>query len=157
MRYFMLDRVLDFEKSTRASAVKNITLSEDVLSDHFPDLPIYPGAFIIESAAQLAGFLLEMSLNSKENVKRALMVQVDQAKFYKPAEPGDQLLLEAQIDNLADDAARVSVKVSCTGEKVARVQITMVMKEISWQKIHEQRRRLYKIWTKNLKDSPEIL
>lgn len=157
MRYFMIDRILEFNKSQNAVAVKNISLSDDVLSDHFPELPIYPGAFIIESAAQLGGFLVEMSLNTSSRVRRAMMVQVDQAKFYQPAEPGDQLLLSAEIDSVLDDAARVMVKVSCVDNKVARVLITFVLKEVPWEKIHEQRRSLYRIWTKNIKELPEIL
>lgn len=158
MRYFMLDRILSFNKSQDATAIKNITLSEDVLSDHFPELPIYPGAFIIESAAQLGGFLVEMSVNTPASIRRAMMVQVDQAKFYQPTEPGDQLLLNAKIDNLLDDAAaRVMVNVSCSEKKVARALITFVLKDVSWEKIHEQRRSLYRIWTKTIKGFPEIL
>ena len=157
MRYFMLDRILSFNKSQSATAIKNITLSDDVLSDHFPELPIYPGAFIIESAAQLGGFLVEMSINTPSNIRRAMMVQVDQAKFHQPTEPGDQLLLNAEIDTLMDDAARVMVKVTCSGNKVARVLITFVLKDVPWEKIHEQRRSLYRIWTKSIKECPEIL
>ena len=157
MRYFMLDRILSFDKLQSASAIKNITLSDDVLSDHFPELPIYPGAFIIESAAQLGGFLVEMSINTPSSIRRAMMVQVDQAKFHHPTEPGDQLLLNAEIDSLMADAARVMVKVSCSGNKVARVLITFVLKDVPWEKIHEQRRGLYRIWTKSIKECPEIL
>lgn len=157
MRYFFIDRIFKYEKGKGATGVKNITLSEEVFSDHFPDLPIYPGAYIIESAAQLGGFLLEMSLNKSDEIRRAVMVQVDQAKFYKPAEPGDQLLLEAEIENIMDDAAKVVVHVSSSGEKTARVFITFMLQKINNDKIHEQRRNLYRIWTKNLENFPEIL
>ena len=157
MRYFLLDRITSFNKSKSATAIKNITLSDDVLSDHFPDMPIYPGAFMIESAAQLGGFLVEMSLNTPADIRRAMMVQVDQTKFYKPSKPGDQLLLAAQVDNLMDDAGRVTVKITCCEIKIARVQITFVLKKIKWDKIHEQRRSLYRIWTTDIQDFPEIL
>lgn len=157
MRYLMIDRILGFQKNCSATAVKNITLSDDVFTDHFPELPIYPGAFLIESAAQLGGFLVEMSLNTSPQVRRAMLVQVNQAKFHRPAEPGDQLLLGAELDNVGDDAAQVKVTIACAGEKIARVHLTFVLKEVPHEMIHEQRRSLYRIWTKNLAGIPEIL
>lgn len=157
MRYLMLDRILGFQKHQSATAIKNITLSDDIFTDHFPELPIYPGAFLIEAAAQLGGFLVEMSLNTSSQVRRALLVQVNQAKFHRPAEPGDQLLLEAEMDNAGDDAARIKATITCAGEKVARIHLTFVLKEVPHPMIHEQRRSLYRIWTKNLAGIPEIL
>ena len=157
MRYFMLDKILEYNEGKNAKAVKNITLSDDVMADHFPDLPIYPGAFVVESAAQLGGFLLEMSFNTPQSIRRAMMAQIDQAKFYRPAEPGDQLLLDTQLDSFIDDAAKVKVHVSSEGKKVARALLTFVLKEVEWEKIHEQRRSLYSIWTRHIEGFPEIL
>ncbi len=157
MRYFAIDRILKYTEGQSATGVKNITLSDDIFTDHFPDLPIYPGAYIIESAAQLGGFLIEMTLNTPHDIRRAMMVQVDQAKFYNPAEPGDQLVLEAEIENIMEDAAKISAHVSCSGKKVARVFITFVMQKIDKEKIHEQRRSLYTLWAKHLENFPEIL
>ena len=88
MRYFMIDRILEHNKSQdSAIAVKNITLSDDVLSDHFPELPIYPGAFIIESAAQLGGFLVEMSFNTPSKVRRAPLSAPTYSKTKRPIPP----------------------------------------------------------------------
>src|SRR6185295_4742030 len=89
MRYILLDRVTELEPGRRARGKKAITLTDDVLHDHFPDFPIYPGALLVEAAAQLAGFLLEKSRNQPgEPEARALLVQIDRTKFYRPARPG---------------------------------------------------------------------
>ncbi|MBU0728934.1 MAG: beta-hydroxyacyl-ACP dehydratase [Proteobacteria bacterium] len=157
MRYFFIDRILEYKQGESAKAVKNITLSEDIFDDHFPDLPIYPGAYLIESAAQLGGFLVEMTVNKPEVISRAMMGQVDQAKFYRAAEPGDQLLLEACLENIMEDAAKICVHISCSGTKVARVFLTFILKRIDNLRIHEQRRSLYTLWTKHIEDFPEIL
>jgi len=117
MRYFMIDRITDFCRGKSASAIKNVTLSEDILHDHFPDYPIFPGAFVIEAMAQLGGFLLEMSLNRPDCIRRAMLMQIDRVKFHKPAEPGDQLLLRADMAEQMDDAAKVSVSVKLKDEK----------------------------------------
>lgn len=157
MRYFFIDRVLEYKEGKRAVAVKNITLSDDIFADHFPDMPVFPGAYIIESAAQLGGFLVEMTVNKPDDIRRAMLAQVDQAKFFTPAEPGDQLLLEAVIENIMEDAAKISVHITCAGKKVSRVFLTFVMKKLDLEKIHEQRRSLYTLWTKRMENVPQIL
>src|SRR5438067_691906 len=92
MRYFLIDKVTELVLGTHARGVKNITLTDEVLHDHFPDHPIMPGALILEAAAQLAGFLLEVSFNQAgEPPRRALLVQIELAKFHDTAGPGDQL------------------------------------------------------------------
>jgi 3-hydroxymyristoyl/3-hydroxydecanoyl-(acyl carrier protein) dehydratase len=153
----MLDRITAFTRADSASGVKNVTLSEDVLHDHFPDHPVFPGAFIIESMAQLGGFLLEMSLNTPDCIRRALLVQIDRAKFYAPAKPGDQLILTARMAEQMEDAARIRASAEISGEKTARATLTFCLKEIDSDKINEQRRYVYALWTRDLDHIPEIL
>ncbi len=157
MRYFMIDRITGFTIGESASAIKNVTLSDDILHDHFPDYPVLPGAFVVESMAQLGGFLLEMSLNKPDCVRRALLVQIDHAKFYKPAEPGDQLALHVQMAEQMEDAAKITARADLSGEKAALAKLTFLMKEVESEKIHEQRRYFYRLWTRKLDHIPEIL
>ena len=157
MRYFMLDRITEFIKGNRASGIKNISLSEDILHDHFPTYPVFPGALVIEAMAQLGGFLFEMSINRPEKIRRALLAQIERAKFHKMAEPGDQLLLQAHMAEQMDDAAKIDIRVNLSEEKIAVAKLTFVLMEIESEKIHEQRRFFYQLWTKHLKPTPEIL
>jgi len=152
----MVDRVTEFTKGISASAIKNITLSDDILHDHFPDYPVFPGAMLIEAMAQLGGFLLEMSVNTKKYIRWALLAQIDKAKFHNPAEPGDQLRLTAELDEQMDDAAKVNVTVQCGDTKIANARLTFVLKSIESDKIHAQRRYCYRLWTKKLTLSQEI-
>ena len=157
MRYFMLDRVTEFTKGISASGIKNITLTEDILHDHFPDYPVFPGAMLIEATAQLGGFLLEMSVNTKDSIRRALLAQVDKAKFHTLAEPGDQLQLTAEMNEQIEDAAKIEVSVECDGAKIASAKLTFVLKPIDSDKIHAQRKYCYQLWTKKLKSDLEII
>jgi 3-hydroxyacyl-[acyl-carrier-protein] dehydratase len=152
----MLDRVTEFTKGISASGIKNITLTDDILHDHFPDHPVFPGAMLIEAMAQLGGFLLEMSVNTTNSVRRALLAQVDKAKFHNLAEPGDQLRLSAELDEQIDDAAKINIRVNCGETKIASAKLTFVLKPIESDKIHAQRRYCYRLWTKKLKSAVEI-
>jgi 3-hydroxyacyl-[acyl-carrier-protein] dehydratase len=152
----MLDRVTEFRKGISAAGIKNITLTDDILHDHFPDYPVFPGAMLIEAMAQLGGFLLEMSVNTKDSIRRALLAQIDKAKFHNLAEPGDQLRLSAELDEQIDDAAKVNITVQCGDSKIANAKLTFVLKPIEFEKIHAQRRDCYRLWTKKLIPSVEI-
>lgn len=158
MRYFLIDKVTELLVGERARGVKNVTLSDDILHDHFPDFPIMPGALILEAVSQLAGFLLEMTFNQPgKPIVRALLVQVQQAKFYETSGPGDQLEIVVTIDSLLDAAAQVQAKVSVGEKRVARAGLTFVMKPIDSDRIHEQRKYIYTLWTRDLKTRPLIL
>jgi 3-hydroxyacyl-[acyl-carrier-protein] dehydratase len=157
MRYFMIDRVTALAPGEHAEGVKNITYSEEVLQDHFPGFPVFPGALIIEAMAQLGGFLLEMSFNRPQLVRRALLAQVDRVKFHRVAEPGDRLSLRVELGATLDEAAKVRGHVACGQDRVAEGTLTFVMKELDIEAIHQQRRACYRTWTRNLPLQTPIL
>ena len=59
MRFFLIDKIKDWQVGKSAVAIKNIALSEDFFDDHFPRRPVMPGVLILEGLAQLSGLLLE--------------------------------------------------------------------------------------------------
>ena len=151
MRYFLLDRITDVVPGESARGIKNVTLTDEVLHDHFPDYPILPGALIVEAMAQLAGFLLEVTVNSEgEPVQRALLAQIQSAKFSKPAEPGDQIEITARAGAIMDAAGQVDVEAHVAGSRIARAQLTFMLKVVDSERVNEQRRYLYRLWTKGL-------
>ena len=156
MRYYLLDKVTALVAGERASGIKCVTLSDEILHDHFPGYPMLPGALVVESAAQLAGFLLEMSFNHPDQpVVRAMLVQIDRAKFYDPVAPGDTLMLEARVESTRESSAQVAFEGRIADRVAARGQLTFVLRVIDEPRIHEQRRQVYALWTRGL--SPPLV
>lgn len=154
MRYFLLDRVTEFVPGKLARGVKCVTLTDETLHDHFPDHPVLPGALLIEACAQLAGYLLEESHNLPGvKPRRALMAQVDKAKFYETCGPGDRIEITATLAAKQDEAAQVTMEAQVDGRRVMRGQLTFFMKTIASRRLHAQRRYLYRLWTKDPKKS----
>jgi 3-hydroxyacyl-[acyl-carrier-protein] dehydratase len=124
VRYFFIDQLLEMVPGSHASAKKNITITEDVFTDHFPSLPIYPGALLIESMAQVGGLLIEKSVRErdKRNVLPILIV-VKKAKFRNVVLPGDTLIIKVKLHNFTSDASLVNATIECDGEIKATAEL----------------------------------
>jgi len=105
MRWYWIDRFLEFESGRRAKAVKNISLAEDHLHDHFPGCPLMPNSLVIEGLAQTGG-LLVCEYNAFE--EKVVLAKISKARFYCPALPGDTLTYTTTVDYIKDDGARIS-------------------------------------------------
>jgi 3-hydroxyacyl-[acyl-carrier-protein] dehydratase len=158
VRYFLVDKVTELRVGERARGIKCVTLTDQILHDHFPDHPIFPGSLLIEALAQLSGFLIEMtraSDASKRN-ERAVLAQIDKAKFEKPAWAGDAIALEATLASELDAACATEVTASVNDTRIARARLTFMMMNVDSERVHEQRRELYRLWTRDLDPRPEI-
>jgi len=120
MRWFWVDRFLEIEKGKTAKAVKNISLSEDHLHDHFPGFPVMPPTLMIESLAQTGGILVGHAIDFKKNV---ILVKIPKMQFFSLVRPGDQLILESEILDLREEVSTVRAWGSVAGEKVIEGEI----------------------------------
>jgi len=149
VRYFLVDKITSFVPNESATGVKNVSLTDEVLHDHFPDYPILPGALIVEAMAQLAGFLLESG--RADAPERAILAQIEKAKFHAPAEPGDQILLKVTLAQRLDAAAQVEAEAHVGERCIARARLTFMLRAIDSARVTEQRAMLYRIWTRELR------
>lgn len=93
--FLLIDRVLEFERSQRLLALKNVTYNEPFFNGHFPIRPVMPGVLIVEALAQATGLLgMESNPEGVDENTIYFFVGIDKARFKRPVEPGDQLMLE---------------------------------------------------------------
>lgn len=163
MRFILVDRVLELVPGSRARAVKCVTLSEDYLADHFPGYAVMPGVLLIESLAQVGGLLAEVSakktdagaheINATDRllaVRRAILAQVDRAKFERMVVPGDRVELSVTLEQAMEGAARIAGEATVDGERAARCTLTFAMRQVPFERVHRERRALYEQWTRGL-------
>jgi 3-hydroxyacyl-[acyl-carrier-protein] dehydratase len=96
--FLLVDRVLECIPGKTIRALKNVTCNEPFFPGHFPHRPVMPGVLILEALAQTAGILAFKTAGvvPDENT-RFYFVGIDRARFRKPVEPGDQLILHAEF------------------------------------------------------------
>jgi 3-hydroxyacyl-[acyl-carrier-protein] dehydratase len=122
--FMLVDRVLEWHARQSIRALKNVTYNEPFFPGHFPSRPVMPGVIIIEALAQTAGILtfLSSDLVPDEN-SRFYFVGIDKARFRKPVEPGDQLILTATVDRCLRGIWRFSTRAQVGDSEVAHAEI----------------------------------
>jgi len=96
--FLLIDRVTEFKAGESLTGYKNVTYNEPFFLGHFPEHPVMPGVLILEAMAQATGLLAFRTV--ERGAKREslyFLVGIDKARFKKPVEPGDQLILRATL------------------------------------------------------------
>jgi len=97
----LVDRVLEIEKGKRIRAVKNVSINEPFFQGHFPHRPVMAGVLMLEALAQAAALLAFDALGTTPDDKTVYyFAGIDGARFKRPVEPGDQLILEVELDRM---------------------------------------------------------
>jgi len=120
MRWIWIDKFIEFESGKRAVALKNVTLAEEHLHDHFPNFPVMPECLCIEAMAQTAGILVGQAKNFEEKV---ILAKIKKAVFFEYVKPGDTIKIHANIDSIAPEAASTSGKITCNEKLVAEIDL----------------------------------
>ena len=130
--FLMVDRVLSLEKGQRIRALKNVTVNEQFFNGHFPHRPVMPGVLMLEALAQAAAILAFETLGQEPDENTVYyFAGVENARFKRPVEPGDQLILEATLGRNKAGIFKFQVR-ALVGEEVAvEADITCAMRTVS--------------------------
>ena len=122
--FLLVDRVVEFVKGERILAYKNVSFNEPYFTGHFPQKPIMPGVLILEALAQAAGILAFGTLDVQaEDDSVYYLVGVDGARFKRPVEPGDQLLLDVRLSRHMRNIYKFQAQARVGDEMVAEAEL----------------------------------
>ncbi len=121
--FLLVDRVLELDKGKRIKALKNVTMNEPFFTGHFPHRPVMPGVLMLEAMAQAAALLaFDMQGITPDEKTVYYFAGIDGARFKRPVEPGDQLIMEVTLERLKagvfkfKGVARVDDNMACEAE-----------------------------------------
>ena len=120
MRWIWIDKITEFESGRRAKAIKNVSLAEDHLHDHFAGNPVMPNSLIVEGLAQTGGVLVGEYGGFAAGV---VLAKLPRAEFYFPAVPGDTLHYTAEVEYIKNDGAMVNGTSYIGGRLQAEMEI----------------------------------
>ena len=104
MRWYHIDRFVEFTSGERAISIKTVSLSEDHLHEYWPGYPILPSTLIVEGLAQTGGLLVGEAVGFEQCV---ILAKISRAVFHELVRPGDQLTYTSVLESCTDDGAIV--------------------------------------------------
>jgi 3-hydroxyacyl-[acyl-carrier-protein] dehydratase len=127
----LVDRVLEIEKGKRIKALKNVSINEPYFSGHFPHRPVMPGVLMLEALAQAAALLaFDLQGVTPDDKTVYYFAGIDGARFKRPVEPGDQLILDVQLDRMRAGIFKFKAVATVDGEIATEAELMCTMRTI---------------------------
>jgi 3-hydroxyacyl-[acyl-carrier-protein] dehydratase len=129
--FLLVDRVLECQSGQSIRAIKNVTINEPFFPGHFPHRPVLPGVIMLEALAQTAGILAFVTAGVYPDETRQLyFVGIDKARFRRPVEPGDQLVLSARLERSLRGIWKFSTLAEVEGEEAVSAEMMVAPGEM---------------------------
>src|SRR3954465_12933005 len=115
MRYWLLDKIRSYKPDVELSAVKNVTMTEEYMADHFPEFPVLPGVFMLEAATQAGSWLLRLSENFAHSI--ISLKEARNIKYPDFVAPGQSLDITGWIIKKDERVATMKVEGQVDGRQ----------------------------------------
>jgi 3-hydroxyacyl-[acyl-carrier-protein] dehydratase len=128
--FLLVDRVTHLEENKSIRGIKNVTMNEPFFPGHFPGYPVMPAVLIIEALAQLASILAWKIANRTpaDSDMIIFFATIDNARFRRQVFPGDQLLLESEVQRMVRGVGKFAVRAKVGAEIVAEADLMAAMR-----------------------------
>jgi 3-hydroxyacyl-[acyl-carrier-protein] dehydratase len=123
MRFSLIDRIIELEPNTRITAVKNLSMAEEYLADHFPGFPVLPGVLMLEAMTQAGAWLVRASEDFAHST--VLLKEARNVRYANFVEPGQRLTVTAEI--IGQDDRETKLKAQGTVDGAATVSARLVL------------------------------
>jgi 3-hydroxyacyl-[acyl-carrier-protein] dehydratase len=129
--FLMVDRVLEVDKGKRIVALKNVSINEPFFQGHFPYRPVMPGVLMLEAMAQAAALLAFDAAGVEMDDKTVYyFAGIDAARFKRPVEPGDQLMMEVVLDRARAGIYKFKGVTRVAGEVACEAELMCTMRSV---------------------------
>jgi len=82
----LIDRVVELVQARHIRTVKNVSLAEEYLADHFPTFPVLPGVLLLQGLVESASWLVHLSENFAHSM--ILLTEARNVKYKSFLAPG---------------------------------------------------------------------
>ena len=130
--FLLVDRVLELDKGKCIKALKNVTINEPFFEGHFPHRPVMPGVLMLEALAQAAALLAFDALDATPSDDMVYyFAGIDGARFKRPVEPGDQLILDVELLRMKAGIFKFKARATVAGTLAVEAELTCAMRAIT--------------------------
>lgn len=123
MRFNLIDRIVEVRPGRELRAVKNLTLGEEYLADHFPTFPVMPGVLMLETLVEAGAWLLRLSDDFASSI--IVLREAKGVKYGTFMEPGKQMSLTVELTERSDGLATFKGKGETEGQTTVSARLTL--------------------------------
>ncbi len=130
--FLLIDKVVNYKEGDYLIAIKNVSFNEPFFQGHFPVRPVMPGVLVVEAMAQATGILSFKTAEAQpDDDSLYYLAGINNAKFKKPVEPGDQLEIKVQLLRVTRGFWKYSAESKVDGKVVASAELLCANRKIS--------------------------
>src|SRR5436305_1772427 len=95
MRFHLIDRIVEVRPGQGLRAVKNLTLGEEYLADHFPTFPVMPGVLMLQTLVEAGAWLLRITDEFRHSV--IVLREARNVKYGHFMDPGRRMTVVVEL------------------------------------------------------------
>ena len=120
MRFILIDKVVSIELGKQIKAVKNVSLAEEYLADHFPTFPVLPGVLLLEGLIESATWLVRQTENFAHSM--VLLEEARNVKYKSFLAPGAQIEYTVEVKRIEENISSFSGFGQSNGERIVEAR-----------------------------------
>jgi beta-hydroxyacyl-ACP dehydratase FabZ len=128
--FLLVDRIIEVEGNEKVVGIKNVSINEHFFQGHFPNRPVMPGVLICEAMAQVGAIFAHNARGGMSDDKVFVLTGLDNVKFKRPVEPGDQLRMELTCLKRRGSFWKMQGIATVNGKLVAQAEISAMEVEL---------------------------
>ncbi len=123
MRFVLIDRIVELNRGKSLVAIKNLSLAEEYLADHFPGFPVMPGVLMLEAMTQAGAWLIR----EQEDFAHSLIVlkQARTIKYGSFVEPGRSLQVRVELISQDEETTTFKGQGVIDGQTMVQGKLTL--------------------------------
>ena len=129
--FLLVDRIVEIEGNEKVVGIKNVSINESFFQGHFPNKPVMPGVLICEAMAQVGAIFAHNARGGMTDNKVFVLTGLDNVKFKRPVEPGDQLRMELTCLKRRGSFWKMQGIATVEGKLVAQAEISAMEVELA--------------------------
>lgn len=129
--FLLVDRIVEIHGAEKIVGIKNVSFNEGFFQGHFPNRPVMPGVLICEAMAQVGAILADNARGGRDDRKTFVLTGLDNVKFKRPVEPGDQLRMELTCIRRRGSFWKMQGVATVDGKLVAQAEISAMEVELA--------------------------